>query len=172
MTPCRRVGLRRTASASKSDSKSNVTPTTTSSALKTHDDTPKSRVGLFSTDDRSNKVHCSKLVGETPAVPPEPFKSTTTTNILNTSPQDSFQQEKKCEPESKHYFSSPCSSRLGTNNNNCEQRNSKKPKLDLTTTYTIEDLHALQREVGLKERKLRELRQADIILKKVLATLT
>ncbi|KAK3918773.1 Swi5-dependent recombination DNA repair protein 1-like protein [Frankliniella fusca] len=160
-TPCRRIGLRRIASASKAEP-CEAPATSKSADFKPHDRVSKSRAGLFSSSSSSSSkdMHAPNFRSQSSHVmPTESWKSThTAKSSLNA---------RKSDSELNYPESSPCSSRVITGEENkCQERNSKKPKLDLTETITVEDLHALQRQVGLKERKLKELRQAEVICKK------
>lgn len=156
-TPCRRIGLRRITSASKSDA------TAKSTECKRQAETPKSNVGLFL---MSNTGKIAKDVPPSISKSESPVMQTDNESVLKV--ENTPQSGRKGDSKFPYPFSSPCSSRSDTSKDNsyCQESNAKKLKLDLPETVTVEELHTLQRKVGLKERRLKELRQAGIICRK------
>ncbi|XP_034255237.1 uncharacterized protein LOC117653568 [Thrips palmi] len=137
-TPCRAVGLRRIPSASKSE------PILTS-ACTSHD------------NDATPKSHCSSL-----KIKPMVRRSLPPLRCLSNidmSPAEAGESKKE-NPDmtSKRTFSP---------NEISDANATKKLKICSTTTSpTLDDLQSLRRRIAAKEKRLKELRQAEIICKK------
>lgn len=142
-TPCRRVGLRRIPSTSKSN------PTASPQGTTSGNDATNFGAAQLNDKNRGSGLLFERRPVIKPEIPSEPSLSDIESSGFCTV---AFQDDSsKAKEDNGGPF--------------------KKPKLSLSETPpTLDDLHSLQRRVALKEKQLKELRQAEIICRKVTFT--
>lgn len=142
-TPCRGVGLRRIPSASKSEP---ILTSTLSCTAFENDETPKSHGSLLKTMGRKS-------------MPPMRCLS----NIDIPSGKASSIGSQLESPDNPHVTSKRPHSLIETS----DASTPKKPKLSPTIIApTVDDLQSLRKRIALKEKRINELRRAEIICRK------